>query len=150
MEKIINKKANREYEIIDKIEAGIVLTGAEVKSIREGKIKLEDSYIKFIDNTPVLLNAQIYPYKFAHNVEYDSKRSRKLLLNKKEIEKLKIKMKAKGNLTMIPLACYNKKNLIKIELGLAKGKKIWEVKKIEKNRDEKRRIEKELKEKNWG
>ncbi len=146
MEKILNKKSYRDYEIIDKIEAGIILTGPEVKSIREGRIRLEDAYVKITENDIILINADIAPYKFSNDKNFDSKRIRKLLLNKKEILKLRTKMNAKGNLTIIPLACYNKKNIIKIEIGLARGKKNWEVKKVEQNRDEKRREEKEFKE----
>lgn len=145
MVKIINKKIGREYEVVDKYEAGIVLNGAEVKSISEGRMRLEDSFVKIVDNEVFLVNADISPYKYADNKDYDSKRTRKLLLHSKEILKLKTKMTAKGNLTIMALDCYNKANLIKVGIALCKGRKTWEVKKIEKNRDEKRRVEKELK-----
>ena len=145
MVKIFNKKIEREYEVMDKLEAGIVLNGAEVKSIILGRIRLEDSYVKIMDDEAFLVNADISPYQYADNKDYDSKRTRKLLLHSKEILRLKTKMTSKGNLTIMALDCYNKKNLIKVEIALCKGRKTWEVKKIEKNRDEKRRVEKELK-----
>lgn len=145
MERIVNKKVVREYEVLDKYEAGIVLHGSEVKSMMMGRVRLEDSFVKIVGNEVFLVNADISPYQYADNTDYDSKRTRKLLLNKAEILRLKTKMTTKGNLTIMALACYNKKNLIKVEIALCKGRKTWEVKKIEKNRDEKRRVEKELK-----
>lgn len=143
--KIINRKFNRDYQEIETFEAGIVLTGSEVKSVRAGGIKLEDSYVKILSDGPYLINAQIYPYKFSHNKKIDEKRSRKLLLNKKEILKIENKTKASG-LTVIPKSCYNKGNLIKLEIALVRGRKDVEKRKLEKRREIEREKEKEVKE----
>lgn len=142
----MNRSINREYEIVEKLEAGIVLTGAEVKAARAGNIKLEGSHVKIVGNDVTLLNAEISIYQFARPESYDSRRTRRLLLHKKEILRLKTKLASGGNLTIVPIACYTKKSLIKLEIALAKGKKTWEKKRVEKERDEKRRVEKEIKE----
>lgn len=143
--KIINRKFNQRYEVIDTYLAGISLSGPEVKSVRLANIKLEDAYVKIIDGIPFLINAEIAPYRFS-NEKQDVRRTRKLLLKKKEILKIETKLRAGGNLTIIPLACYNKKKYIKLEIALARGKKIWQVKKVQKERDEQRRVKKEMKE----
>ncbi|OGK19862.1 SsrA-binding protein [Candidatus Roizmanbacteria bacterium RIFCSPHIGHO2_02_FULL_37_13b] len=144
--KVINRNINREYEIIEKYEAGISLTGAEVKTVRQGRIKFEGSYVKIVGSEVFLINAEIAIYEYARPESYDSRRTRKLLLHKSEILRLKTKLSAGANLTIVPIACYNKKSLIKLEIALSKGKKTWEKKKVEKNRDENRRIEREMKE----
>jgi len=147
--KIINKKFNRDYEKIETFEAGIVLTGGEVKSIKEGRLRLEDSYVKFLDDGPYLVNAEIPPYRFATSQGYDPKRSRKLLLNKKEIIRLKTKLKSASGLTVVPVLCYNKGKLLKLEIALARGRKEIEKKKLEKKREIEREKEKEIKEWIW-
>jgi SsrA-binding protein len=144
--KIVNKKFHHDYEKIESLEAGIVLTGGEVKSIREGRLRLEDSYVKFLDDGAYLINAEIPPYRFAQNQNYDPKRSRKLLLNKKEIIRLKTKLKSAKSLTVVPVSCYNKGNLLKLEIALARGRKEIEKRKLEKQREIEREKEKELKE----
>lgn len=144
--KVINRNINREYEIVEKYEAGISLTGAEVKTVRQGRIKLEGAYVKIIGSEVCLINAEIAIYEYARPEGYDSRRTRKLLLHKSEILRLKTKLSAGANLTIVPIACYNKKSLLKLEIALSKGKKTWEKKKVEKERDEKRRVEKEMKE----
>lgn len=133
--KIINRKFNREYQEIEKYEAGIVLTGPEVKSIRAGRMNLDDAFVRILESGPYLINAQIQPYEFAKNDGYDSKRSRKLLLSKKELLRLKTKILGGGALTLAPISCYNKGRLIKLEIALAKGRKDIEKRKLEKNRD---------------
>jgi SsrA-binding protein len=143
--KIINKKVSHEYNIIDTYQAGMSLLGAEVKSIKEGRVKLDGSYVKFISGIPTLVNCDIPLYKFATIDNYDSNRSRKLLLHKKEIIRLISKLSGNSRLTVVPLFIYDKAGKIKLEIGLASGKKTWEIKKIEKNRDEKRQIQKEIK-----
>lgn len=143
--KIVNKTFQRQYEAIDTYMAGIKLSGPETKSVRLCNIRLENAYIKLTENGPVLINAEISSYMFSRN-NLDIRRTRNLLLTKKEIIKLKTKLQSGGNLTIVPLACYNKKKHIKLEIALVRGKKTWQVKKIEKNRDEKRRMEKEIKE----
>ena len=143
--KIINRKFHRDYREIEKYEAGIVLTGAEVKSIRSGGLRIDDAFVRIIGSEVYLINADIPVYKFARNDTYESKRSRKLLLHKKELLKLKVKM-ASGGLTLAPVSCYNKGPLIKLEIALVKGRKDIEKRKIEKKRDIKIREEREMKE----
>lgn len=137
--KITNKKAHFDYEIIDTYDVGIILTGAEVKSVKGERITLEGSFVKFVGNELYLVNAQIYPYSFAPSEGYDPKRSRKLLLHKKEIISLKTKM-ASTNLTLVPLECYNSHGFIKLKIGLAKGKREFEKREKIKKRDENRNI----------
>ena len=143
--KIINRKFHRNYREIEKYEAGIVLTGAEVKSIRAGGLRIDDAFVRIMGSEVYLINAEISIYKFARNDTYESKRSRKLLLHKKELLKLKIKM-ASGGLTLAPVSCYNKGHHIKLEIALVKGRKDIEKRKVEKQRDIKIREEREMKE----
>jgi len=143
---VVNKNVDREFEILEKMEAGIALTGGEVKSARLGRIRLEGSFVKFVGNEIHLINCDISPYDFARPESYDSKRTRKLLLHKSQILRLKTKIQGAGKLTIVAIACYNNKSRIKLEIALVRGKKTWEVKRVEKNRDEKRRVEKEIKE----
>ncbi len=143
--KIINKKFYRDYEEIESFEAGIVLTGAEVKSIKNGGLKLEDSYVKLLDDGVYLINANIPKYKFDNDKNYNPTRSRKLLLKKKEILKLATKMKV-GGLTIAPKSCYNKGSILKLEIALVRGRKDIEKRKLEKEKDIKREEEKEIKE----
>lgn len=144
--KIINRYLSREFETIEKYEVGIVLTGSEVKSIRKGNMHFKDAYVKLMDHGAVLLNAEIPQYFFSQNAKYDPRRTRKLLLHKSELIRLRTKISGGGSLTIIPVSCYNKGHLIKLEIALAKGKKTWERKKVEKDRDVKRQTEKEIKE----
>ena len=143
--KIINRKFHRDYREIEKYEAGIVLTGAEVKSIRSGGLRIDDAFVRIMGSEVYLINADIPIYKFARNDIYESKRTRKLLLHKKELLKLKVKM-ASGGLTLAPVSCYNKGPLIKLEIALVKGRKDIEKRKIEKKRDIKIREDREIKE----
>lgn len=132
--KIINRKFNREYEGLERVEAGIVLNGSEAKSIRMGRLKLEDSFVKILGNEAYLVNAQIPLYEFAYIPDYDVKRTRKLLLHKKELLKFKIKM-ATGGLTLVPVSCYNKHGHVKLEIALVRGRKDVEKRRIEKRKD---------------
>lgn len=143
--KIINKKFYRDYEEIESYEAGIVLTGGEVKSVKSGGLRLEDSYVKILSDGLYLINANIPKYKFDNNKNYNPTRSRKLLLKKKEILRIAIKMKSDG-LTIVPKSCYNKGDLLKLEIALVRGRKDREKRKLEKERDIKREEERELKE----
>ena len=117
-----NKRAYHDYEILKKIEAGIVLTGGEVKSIRNGTMNLRDSYVRIQHGEAYLLNCHIQPYRFSALSEEKEIRDRKLLLNRKEIEKLDIDIAHKG-LSIIPTRAYFKKGRCKIELGVGRGKK---------------------------
>ncbi len=144
--KIINRKFHREYQELEKYEVGIVLNGAEVKSIREGRLKLEDAFVKILGSEAFLVNAQIPLYEYARIPGYDLKRSRKLLLHKKELLRLKTKIVGGGSLTLAPLSCYNKGDLIKLEIALVKGRKDTEKRRLEKKRDIVRNEKREAKE----
>jgi len=144
--KIINRKFHREYQEIEKFEVGIVLNGAEVKSVREGRIKLDDAFVKILGSEAYLINAQIPLYEYAIMPGYDLKRTRKLLLHKKELIRLKTKIAGGGNLTLAPVSCYNKGDLIKLEVALVKGRKDIEKRRLEKKRDIQRQQEREIKE----
>ena len=140
-----NKKAYFDYEILEKFEAGIVLTGQEVKSIRSGRINLAGSYAVLDKEEVFLLNAQIPPYQPKNAPpDYDPARARKLLLNKSEIKYLVGKAQEK-RLTLIPLRVYTKKGKIKLEFGLGKGRKKASKKELLRKRDIEREIEIELK-----
>ncbi len=130
-----NKKAFHDFQIIERIEAGIELKGTEVKSVKAGNINLKDGYA-FIKNGEVFLkNVHISQYPYGHSVNHDPLRTRKLLLHKREIIKLSSKIKEKGY-TLIPLRAYIKNGLIKIELGLCKGKRIYNKKEDIRKRDQ--------------
>ncbi|MBT3817328.1 MAG: SsrA-binding protein SmpB [Candidatus Magasanikbacteria bacterium] len=137
-----NKKARFDYEILDTLEAGLVLTGQEVKSLRTGNIRMAGSYVTFHKNTPQLTNLHIPKYKYASNIaDYDPERSRAILLKKKEIAYLRGKSQEKG-LTIIPLSVYTKGRKIKMEIGIARGKKQFDkrqtIKKREQDREDRR------------
>lgn len=119
-----NKRASFDYEILEKWEAGLVLTGPEVKSSKAGQINLKGSYVSVIDEKPLLINCHIASYKPAKGAQkdYHPTRTRKLLLNKQEVKSLIGKAGQKG-LTLLPLSIYTKKGFVKIEIGLGRGKK---------------------------
>ena len=137
--KIINRRAKYDYNLLEKFEAGIALTGPEVKSIRSGRLDLAQSFVRLIDGEVWLINAHIHPYPFTDNRDYDSRRRRKLLLHKKEILKIQQRIKEKG-LTLVPVSCYTKGDKIKLEIALAKGKKKYEKREAIKKRDLEREI----------
>ena len=122
---IANKKARYKYEVVESCEAGIVLKGSEVKSIRDGRVTFVDSFAQIKRGEIFLYNLHIAPYPFDNNPGYEPKRERKLLLHKNEIEKLTGTLAQKG-LTLIPLSIYFKKGRAKIEIGLAKGKRLYD------------------------
>ncbi|MGB9726487.1 MAG: SsrA-binding protein SmpB [Minisyncoccia bacterium] len=135
-----NKRAFFDYEIIEKYEGGLVLMGSEVKSIKTKKMNLSGSYVIIKKNNAYLLNSEIPPYQPKNiSFDYDPKRSRKILLKKKEINSLLLKTKQKG-LTLIPLKVYNKNGLIKLEFALAKGKHLFDKREKIKKREIKRKI----------
>lgn len=131
---IINKKGLHNYQILERLEAGIQLTGAEVKSLRSGRCNLGDSYVKILNGELWLINTDIPRYKYDGSENYDSSRSRKLLIKAKELIYLQSKMK-QGNLTLIPVKIYSKGPLFKVEIALARGKKIHEKREDERKRD---------------
>ena len=140
----INKKAKFDYEILDTLEAGLVLTGPEVKSIRSKQIKLTGSFVTFHGDEAYLLNTHITKYKYASIKDYEPERSRKLLLNKKQIAYLRAKLQEKG-LTIVPLSVYTKGRKIKVEIGIGRGKKQYDKKRVIKERQEKRDMKRALK-----
>ncbi len=138
---IQNKKARFEFEILDTLVAGIQLFGSEVKSVRLGHASLGDSFAIIHHNEVWLENMQITPYELNRMEMIEAKRSRKLLLHKKEIQKIQAKINEKG-LTLVPLkAFFNSKGLLKIELAVAKGKKLYDKRETIKKRDNQRQLE---------
>lgn len=119
-----NRRAFHDYEILEKWESGIVLTGAEVKSVKGGHADLQGSYVTILDREPFLTNCNIAPYRMAkgNQTTYDPRRKRRLLLKKEEIRSLIGRTRERG-LTLIPLTLYTKKGLVKLEIGLGRGRK---------------------------
>lgn len=138
-----NSRAYHNYFILETYEAGIVLTGPEVKSVRAGNISIIDSYGIIKNNEAFLINTFIPPYQRAYSPE-EARKTRKLLLHKQEINRLVGKIKTKG-LTLIPLRVYIKKGLIKVEIALARGKKLYDKRKELKEKEIKRELESILK-----
>lgn len=141
---ILNRKANHDYFIEDTIEAGIVLTGTEIKSIRAGNCNIKDCYGIIRNNEVYLLNMYVGQYKEGNIFNHEETRSRKLLLHKKEIKKMAQAIELKG-LTLVPLKLYFKDNKLKVALGVCRGKKGYDKRESIKERDIKREVEKRLK-----
>jgi SsrA-binding protein len=135
-EKVIatNKKAFHDYFILEKLEAGICLLGTEVKAIREGRLNLKDSYATVREGETFLINCHISPYSHGNRENHDPTRSRKLLLHLREIRKLIGKTQEKG-LTLVPLRVYLKRGNIKVELGVARGKKLYDKRETERRKE---------------
>ena len=143
----LNKKASFDYFLFDTYEAGIVLEGSEIKSIREGNVNLKDSYIQIKNGEAFIINMHIANYDKSSVFLPSTTRTRKLLLNKLEINRLDVKIKEKGY-TVVPSKIYLKKGKAKLEIALAKGKKSFDKRETEKNKDINRNINKALKELN--
>ncbi len=141
---ILNRKANHDYFIEEVIEAGIVLTGTEIKSIRAGNCNIKDCYGIIRNNEVFLLNMYVGQYKEGNIFNHEETRSRKLLLHKKEIKKLMQAVELKG-LTLVPLKLYFKDNKLKVALGVCRGKKDYDKRESIKERDIKREVAKRLK-----
>jgi len=141
---IINRKARYDYEIEETYEAGIVLTGTEIKSIRNGKVNIKDSYAIIRNNEIYLLNTHISLYDEGNRFNHEEERTRKLLLHKKEILKLKNKLELEGY-TLIPLKIYFVKSKAKVLIGVAKGKKNFDKRETIKKRDIEREMQKNFK-----
>lgn len=138
---IRNKKASFEYNFIDKYIAGIALMGSEIKSIRLGKVNLQDAYCTFQKGELYVMELHISPYSMAREINHEPKRERKLLLNRREINKLETKSKEKG-LTIIPIRIFlNERGLAKLEIALAKGKKLYDKREDIKEKDLKREMD---------
>ena len=141
-----NKKAFHDYEILERFEAGIALLGTEVKSIREGRINLKESFARIKNGEVFLMQCHVSPYTHGSINNHDPVRPRKLLLHKREIKKLIGRVQEKG-LTLVPLSVYLKNGKVKIEIGLCRGRKTVDKRAIQQERDQKREIEKILKNK---
>ena len=139
-----NKKARFEYFIEDTFEAGLVLVGTEVKSLREGKVSLKDSYGAVKNGEVFLVGAHITPYSHGTHINHKPERERKLLLNKREIKKLYGKTSERG-FTLVPLSIYFKKGKAKLEIGLGKGKAKYDKREAIKRKDEKRDMDRAMK-----
>lgn len=142
---IKNKKASFEYHLIDRYVAGMQLLGTEIKSIREGKANINDSFCSFFDDGLYIRNMHIAEYSFGSFYNHESKRDRKLLLSKKEIKKLKDKGEEKG-FTIVPLRIFiNERGFAKIEIALAQGKKYFDKRETIKERESKRELDRVMK-----
>ena len=148
MEKVIstNRKARHDYHIEESYEAGIVLTGTEVKSVRGARVNLKDSYARIENGEIFLYNMHISPYEQGNRFNHDPVRIRKLLMHKIEINRLTGKINEKGY-ALIPLKIYLKSGLVKVELGLARGKKLYDKRRDIAERDSKREIERVFRDK---
>ena len=140
----INKKAGFEYHLTDKYEAGIVLKGSEVKSIREGKVNIKGSYIKFIDNELYVIGMHIGDYSHSDTLTHENIADRKLLLHRKEINTIGEMITQKGK-TLIPMSLYFKKDLVKLKFAVGTGKKKWDKRHAKMEQDVKRQLDREVK-----
>ena len=141
---IINRKAQHDYFVLETLEAGIVLTGTEIKSIRDGKCNIKDCYGIIRNHEVFLLNMFVSPYKEGNIFNHEETRNRKLLLHKKEIKKVEEAVNLKG-LTLIPLKLYFKNNILKVALGICRGKKDYDKRETIKERDMKREVLRNIK-----
>jgi SsrA-binding protein len=142
-----NRKAFHDYFILEKFEAGIELFGTEVKSIRSGNVNLKDSFCTVKDGELFVRGMHVSPYEKGNIFNRDPMRSRRLLMHKREIQRLYSRMKQEG-LTLIPLSVYFKDSIVKLELGLAKGKKLHDKRDAEAERDAGREMDRTIKERN--
>lgn len=140
----VNKKASFKYHLVDRFEAGLVLTGSEVKSLRDKKANLTDSYAIIKKGEAWLINSHISPYSHAKYANHEPRRDRKLLLHKKEIKKLTGSLNEKG-LTLVPLKLYFKEGRAKVELALGKGKKLFDKRETIRQRESDRAMDRSIK-----
>ena len=139
-----NRKAYHDYEILETFEAGIILAGTEVKSLRNHEANLQDAYILVSGNEVILKNASIAPYRYGTVYNHEERRDRKLLLHKREIEQLKTISQERG-LTLIPLSFYLKNGYVKVKIASAKGKKAYDKRAALKSKEAKRAIDRAMK-----
>ena len=142
-----NRKAWHEYHIIEKYEGGIVLHGSEVKAIREGKANIKEAYVRFLKNELFIIGMHIGKYSNEGYSTHTPVRDRKLLLHKKELLNLRKMVDEKGK-TLIPLSMYLKGGRVKVEFGLAQGKKMWDKRKTKMEKDVKRQVDRAMKDYN--
>jgi SsrA-binding protein len=141
---VSNRKAHHNYEILETLESGIVLLGTEIKSLRDHGGNLQEAYVVFHRGEAYLKNSSIAPYKFGNIYNHEERRQRKLLLHKRELLRLKSVIDEKG-LTIIPLGMYLKHGLVKVRLGVAKGKKAYDKRASLKARQDKREMDRSMK-----
>ncbi|KPJ89386.1 MAG: SsrA-binding protein [Spirochaetes bacterium DG_61] len=141
---VVNRKAFHDFTIIDRIEAGVALKGTEVKSIKNGRVSLNEGFCFIQGGEIYLKNVHVDQYPFGNRVNHDPMREKKLLLHKNEIRKLHSKVKEKGY-TLVPLQVYEKKGIIKFEIGLARGKRLYDKKEEIRKRDEARDLKRSFK-----
>jgi SsrA-binding protein len=141
---VSNRRAAHDYEILETFEAGIVLKGTEIKSVRNHGASLQESYIKVLNNELWLIGCSIAPYRFGNVHNHEERRDRKLLMHKREINRLKVATQEKGQ-TIIPLALYLKEGRVKVRLATAKGKKAHDKRADIKEREDKRSMQQALK-----
>ena len=146
MDKLIakNPTAYHNYDITDKIEAGIVLSGTEIKSIRNGKINIKDTYVNIKNGEAFVYGMHISPYEFGNRFNLDPLRTRKLLLNRREIDKLYGMIQQKS-VSLVPISIYFKGNKVKLEIGIGKGKKLYDKREDIAKKDAERKIQRTLK-----
>ncbi|NIP42790.1 MAG: SsrA-binding protein SmpB [candidate division Zixibacteria bacterium] len=142
-----NRRAYHDYHISETYEAGIELVGSEVKSIRQGRVSIQEAYAAVEDGEVWVHSMRINPYEQASHEKHDPDRKKRLLLHKREIRKLKVKTQERG-FTLIPLRLYFRKNLAKLEIGLARGKKLYDKREAIKKKEDTRRMERGLRERN--
>jgi SsrA-binding protein len=142
--RISNRRAHFDYEILDRIECGVELVGSEVKSVRQGKVQLAQSFARVRNGEVWLLGCHIDEYVEANQLNHDPTRSRRLLLHRREIRRLVQRMQKEQGSTLIPLEIYFKRGYAKVMLGLGKGKKLFDKRQAIKERDDKRNMEKAL------
>jgi SsrA-binding protein len=142
-----NKRALRNYFVDDTYEAGIILLGSEVKALREGKIALTDAYARFIGTELWLLKAHISPYKQANRENHEPERERKLLMHKRELLRIKSKVQEAGA-TLIPLSLYFKEGLVKVEIGLCRGKKLHDKRETLRKKEAAREMDRARRDRN--
>lgn len=141
---VSNRRALHDYEIIETYEAGIVLTGTEIKSLRDNGGSLQDAYVRPINNEVWLLNCSIVPYKFGNINNHEDRRDRKLLMHKREIETLRTQVQIKG-MALIPLGMYLKNGRVKVKIAVARGKKSVDKRASIKEKDDKRQMQRMMK-----
>ncbi len=142
--RIQNRRAYFDYEVLDKVECGIELVGSEVKSVRQGKVQLGQSFARIRNGQVTLLGCHIEEYVEANQMNHDPTRERRLLLHRREIRKLALRMQKEAGATLIPLEIYFQRGFAKVLLGLAKGKKLFDKRQAIKERDDKRNMDKAL------
>ena len=129
-----NRKARFNYEILEDYEAGLELVGTEVKSIRQGKVSIDEAFARFFKDELYIIGMHVKPYEFGNQFNHDPLRKRKLLLQKRELNKIAIKVQEKG-LTIVPLSLYIKNGWVKIQIGIGKGKKLYDKRETKKKKE---------------